>query len=141
MRIIIRNPFPLAVVLLLAISGCASIDLSTPEKNLGSLYQAIANKDSQSYAECYYAGGSARADQLNLEAQDVFKNVTVIGHTIIQKQEVTSLSANLTVVEISRREDGGTYASTFTVKYIKMGNDWKILSVGDIDTKRINKPE
>jgi len=141
MSIFIKRIFRIIIVLLVVISGCASIDLSTPEKNLASLYQAIASKDPKLYADCYYTGRGVGIGDLNRAAQDVFKHVTVVEHRIISRQELSPIFVNLTVEEISYREDGKKYASTFTVKYVKIGDEWKVLSVENIETRKMDKTE
>jgi hypothetical protein len=135
----IQRLIPIIIVLSVAIHGCATVDFSTPEKNLTSLYQAIAKKDPILFTECYYTGRGAKISGLDQAAQDVFKHVTVIQHRIIRKEEVNPYFVNLTVEEISYREDGGKYASTFTVKYVKIGDEWKILGVENIETKKMDK--
>jgi hypothetical protein len=139
MRILTKKLFPVVVALTLTVSGCATLDLSTPENNLASLYRAIANKDAKSYVECFYVASSME-DALRA-AQNMFEQVTVIDHKLVKTEELTQHYSNLTVLEVSKREDGQRYASTFTVRYVKIKNRWKILNVENIETVRVDKGE
>jgi hypothetical protein len=138
MGIIIKKAFFMVLILSVAACGCGSNDLSTPEKNVESLYRAISKKDYESYSKCFYLGGELRADDIRIAANTVFKYVMVIKHTIIERREVSPEKVELKIEEISQRENGLKYASTFIVKYIRVGKEWKILNSEHIETKRIS---
>jgi hypothetical protein len=60
---------------------------------------------------------------------------------LIRTQEVSPKYVNLTVEELSYREDGRKYASTFTVRYVKVGNNWRVLSVENSEIRRTDEGE
>ncbi len=137
MDIIIKKKFLMVLILSVAVCGCGSTDLSTPEKSVESLYHAISKKDYESYSRCFYLGGELRTEDIRIAANTVFKYVRVIKYRIIERREVSPDKVNLKIEEISQRENGLKYASTFIVKYIKVGKEWKILNSENIETKRV----
>jgi hypothetical protein len=125
------------MVLTVANCGRSSIDLSTPEKSVESLYYAISKKDYELYLRCFHVDGELKADDIKIAARTVFRHINLIKHTIIEKREISPEKVNLRIQEISQRENGMKYASTFIVKYIKVGSEWKILNSENIETRKI----
>ena len=109
--------------------GCASIDLSTPEKNYASFYAAIKAKNFSMLSECFQTDVELYNDKnLRILADKVFNDIDIVSHRIIKKENRGEKEASIVAEEILQREDGTRTKSTFRINYINSGGIWKIIS-------------
>lgn len=137
MKIRFRNKFLSAVVLGIFVFGCSSIDLSTPEKNVDTLYYAISNKDVGLYAKCFYEHGELNTSEIKLAARYILTHFKILKHEIIQKETVKPDEVKFTLEEVLQKDTGLKFKSKFIVMFIKVGGEWKILNTKGIETKKI----
>jgi len=119
----------LSLVFLFCMPGCASIDLSTPEKNYESFYAAIKAKNFSMLSECFQTDVELYNDKnLRILADKVFNDIDIVSHRIIKKENRGEKEASIVAEEIMQREDGTRTKSTFRINYINSGGIWKIIS-------------
>ena len=118
----------LSLVFLFCMPGCASIDLSTPEKNYESFYAAIKAKNFSMLSECFQTDVELYNDKnLRILADKVFNDIDIVSHRIIKKENRVEKEASIVAEEIMQREDGTRTKSTFRINYINSGGIWKII--------------
>ena len=137
MKMRVRSKFLGIVILSVFIYGCSSIDLSTPEKNVDTLYYAISKKDAGLYAKCFYEKGEFTTSEIKQAAPHIFARLKILRYKIIQRENIGPNEVKLKIEEFSQRENGVKCSSTFMIRFIKIGKQWKILDSKTIEFKKI----
>ncbi len=134
-KILLRSMIMIAILY-----GCSSGDFSTPEQNVESLYRAISEKNPELYVKCFYIDNEfkLKADDLRLAAEGIFKYIKVLKYRIIEKKEIAPNRIDLKIEEVGETYTKIKYMSTFIVKYIKVGKEWKALGSEKIETKKLD---
>jgi PBP1b-binding outer membrane lipoprotein LpoB len=115
------------ILVILFIVGCASIDLSTPEKNYETQYTAIKAKNFKMFAQCFADAEPYTEDNLRTLADMAFNKIKVVSHRIITKEKTGEKEALIMAEETSERKEGRT-KTIFRINYIESGGIWKIAS-------------
>ena len=119
----------LSLVFLFFISGCTSVDLSTPEKNYESFYTAIKAKDFSTFSKCFQTDVELYNEKnLPILADKVFNDIDIVFHRIIRRENTGEKEASIGAEEISQRKDGIRAKSIFRINYINSGGSWKVIS-------------
>ena len=128
----------LSLVFLFCMPGCASIDLSTPEKNYASFYAAIKAKNFSMFSKCFQTDVELYNDKnLRILADKVFNDIDIVSHRIIKKENTGEKEAFIVAEEISKRKDGIRAKSTLRINYINSGGTWKIVSSETVSFEKL----
>jgi len=133
----VKSKFLEIILLASFVCGCDSVDLSTPEKAIESLYYAISKKDDGLYAKCFYEHGEFKNSEIKQGTRGIFAHFEILRHKILQKENVGPDEVKFTMEEVLQKDNGLKFVSTFVVMYIRVGKEWKILSTTGIETKKI----
>jgi len=121
--------------LLIAMTSCTQADLSTPEKNHETYVRAFKMKNYDLWLKCF-----ADVSQMNKEfiangldpkesIQRMFDKINIRESKIIERRSISDTDAALVIREVFDRYYGNSkylITSTYRVRYVKMGDQWRI---------------
>jgi hypothetical protein len=130
------------------VAGCTkSLDLSSPEKNNETIKRAFQTKDFDLWLKCFQDEDKFREELIQISGKSsskdlkshLFKRNRLLESTVIEKNETSESEAALKIKSVleKRLSSGNKYLvkSIILVKYIKIGNDWKVHSTEEIEIK------
>lgn len=128
-----------SLIILLSMLGCASVDLSTPEKNYETFYAAIREKDFSMFSKCFQTDVELYSEKnLRILADKVFNDFDIVSHRIIKKEKTGENEASIVAEEIFERRNGIRAKSTFRINYKNLGVGWKIISTETVSFAKLS---